>query len=150
GDDVRRLTKRHTEDAEAYRLYLKGRYHWNKRNPEGMRKAIEYFHRALDNDSCYALAYAGLADAYIYLSFLNVVPSREAMPKAKSAAAKALEMDDHLAEAHISLGYTSFTYDGDWLAAGKHFEEALAMNPAYSGAHTFYPFYLSSVGRSEE
>jgi tetratricopeptide (TPR) repeat protein len=84
------------------------------------------------------------------LSFFNVVPSREAMPKARAAAAKALEIDDDLAEAHVSLGYVSFTYEWDWSAAGKHFEQALALNPAYSRAHTFYAFYLSSVGRSEE
>jgi TolB-like protein/Tfp pilus assembly protein PilF len=150
GDEKQRLTKRYTEDAEAYRFYQKGRYHWNKRTPEGVKKAIEYFHQALDKDPAYSLAYAGLADTYAYLSFFHVVPPREAMPKAKTAAAKALEIDDHLAEAHVALGYVSFTYDGDWPAAGKHFEEALALNPAYSRAHTFYPFYLSSLGRSEE
>ena len=147
GDQKQRLTKRYTEDAEAYRLYLKGRYHWNKRSAEGLQKAIEYFRQALDKDPAYSLAHAGLADTYAYLPFFQVVPPREAMPKAKIAAAKALEIDDHLAEAHVSLGYVSFTYDGDWLAAGKHFEQALALNPAYSGAHTFYAFYLSSRGR---
>jgi tetratricopeptide (TPR) repeat protein len=149
-DEVQRITKRQTEDAEAYRLYLKGRYHWNRRNPEGIWKAIEYFRRALENDSAYAPAYGGLADAYVYLSFLNVTPPREAMPKAKSAAAKALEMDDQLAEAHVSLGYASFSYDGDWLAAGRYFEQALAMNPGYSRTHTFYALYLSSLGRHEQ
>ena len=150
GDQVKRLAKRQTEDAEAYRLYLKGRYHWNKRNPDAMRRAIECFHKALDSDPGYALAYTGLADTYNHLSFLNVVPPRDAMPKAKGAASKALEMDDELAEAHVSLGYASFTYDGDWLAAGKHFEQALALNPSYSRTHTFYAFYLSSLGRHEE
>src|SRR5215813_11530730 len=144
------LTKRHTEDAEAYRLYLKGRYHWNKRNPEGFQKAVECFRQALDKDPDYSLAYAGLADTYIYLSFFNVLAPRDAMPQAKSAAVKGLEIDKDLAEAHVSLGYISFTYDGDWAAAGKHFEQALALNPAYCRAHTFYPFYLSSLGRSEE
>ena len=150
GDQKQRLTKRYTEDAEAYRLYLKGRYHWNKRNPEGLQKAVECFRQALDKDPAYSLAYAGLADTYPYLSFFHVVPPRVAMPKAKTAAAKALEIDDHLAEAHVSLGYVSFTYDGDWSTAGRHFEQALALNPAYTGAHTFYAFYLSSLGRSEE
>ena len=150
GDEKQRLTKRYTEDAEAYRLYLKGRYHWNKRNPEDLQKAVEYFRQALDKDPAYSLAYAGLADTYPYLSFFHVVPPRVAMPKAKTAAAKALEIDDHLAEAHVSLGYVSFTYDGDWSTAGKHFEQALALNPAYAGAHTFYAFYLSSLGQSEE
>jgi TolB-like protein/Tfp pilus assembly protein PilF len=150
GDEKRRLTKRYTEDAEAYRLYLKGRYHWNKRNPEGLQKAVDYFQQALNRDPVYPLAYAGLADTYAYLSFFHVVPPRQAMPKAKAAAVKALEIDDHLAEAHVSLGYVSFTYDGDWSAAGTHFEQALALNPIYSGAHTFYAFYLNSLGRSEE
>jgi TolB-like protein/Tfp pilus assembly protein PilF len=150
GDEKRRLTKRYTEDAEAYRLYLKGRYHWNKRNPEDLQKAVDYFQQALNRDPVYPLAYAGLADTYAYLSFFHVVPPRQAMPKAKAAAVKALEIDDHLAEAHVSLGYVSFTYDGDWSAAGKHFEQALALNPIYSGAHTFYAFYLNSLGRSEE
>ena len=150
GNEKQRLTKRYTEDAEAYRLYLKGRYHWNKRTPDGVQKAIEYFQQALEKDPAYSLAYAGLADTYAYLSFFNVIPSRQAMPKAKAAAAKALEIDHDLAEAHVSLGYVSFTYEWDWLAAGKHFEQALALNPAYSRAHTFYAFYLSSLGRSEE
>ncbi len=150
GDEKQRLTKRYTEDAEAYRLYLKGRYHWNKRNPEGLQKAAEYFRQALDKDPAYSPAYAGLADTYAYLSFFNVVAPREAMPKAKTAAVKGLEIDKDLAEAHVSLGYVSFTYDGDWAAAGKHFEQALALNPAYFRAHTFYPLYLSSLGRSEE
>ena len=150
GDEKQRLTKRYTEDAEAYRLYLKGRYHWNKRTPDGVQKAIEYFQQALEKDPAYSLAYAGLADTYAYLSFFNVIPSRQAMPKAKAAAAKALEIDHDLAEAHVSLGYVSFTYEWDWLAAGEHFEQALALNPAYSKAHTFYALYLSSLGRSGE
>jgi TolB-like protein/Tfp pilus assembly protein PilF len=150
GDQKQRLTKRYTEDAEAYRLYLKGRYHWNKRSADGFQKAVEYFRQAIDKDPAYSLAYAGLADTYAYLPFFHGVPPREAMPKAKTAAAKAVEIDDHLAEPHVSLGYVSFIYDGDWSAAGKHFEQALALNPAYTGAHTFYAFYLSSLGRSEE
>ena len=150
GDEKQRLTKRYTEDAEAYRLYLKGRYHWNKRSREGLQKAVEYFRQALDRDPAYSLAYAGLADTYAHLSFFNVVAPREAMPKAKAAAVKGLEIDKDLAEAHVSLGYVSFTYDGDWPAAGKHFEQALTLNPAYSRGHTFYAFYLSSLGRSEE
>jgi hypothetical protein len=113
GDEKGRLSKRYTQDAEAYRVYLKGRYHWNKRTPEGVQRAIEYFQQALDKDPTYALACAGLADTYAYLSFFGVVPPSEAMPKAKAAAAKALEIDDQLAEAHVSLGYVSFTYDGD-------------------------------------
>jgi TolB-like protein/Tfp pilus assembly protein PilF len=145
-----RLANRHPINPEAYKLYLKGRYHWNKRSLEGFQKAIEYFQLAVAKDPAYALAYVGLADTYTYFSFFDVVPPREAMPKAKAAAARALEIDNRLGEAHVSLGYISYMYDWDWPAAGKHFEQALTLNPAYSRAHTFYPFYLSSLGRSEE
>ncbi len=150
GNEKQRLTKRYTEDSEAYRLYLKGRYHWNKRSPEGLQKAVEYFRQALDQDPAYSLAYVGLADTYAYLSFFNLVAPCEAMPKAKAAAMKGLWIDNDIAEAHVSMGYISFIYDGNWAAAGKHFEQALALNPAYSRAHTFYALYLSSLGRSEE
>ena len=150
GDEKQRLAKRYTEDAEAYQFYLKGRYYWNKRSPEGAQKAVSYFQQAIDKDAAYALAYAGLADAYTYLSFFNVVPPREAMPSAKAAAMKALEIDKHLAEAHVSLGYISFAYDWDWTAAGKHFDQALALNPTLTRAHNFYPLYLSSRGMAQQ
>jgi TolB-like protein/Tfp pilus assembly protein PilF len=145
-----RLASTRPIDPEAYRLYLKGRYYWNKRSLEGFQKAIEYFQQATAKDPAYALAYVGLADTYTYFSFFDVVPSREAMQNAKAAAARALEIDDRLGEAHVSLGYVSYMYDWDWPAAGKHFEQGLTLNPAYSRAHTFYPLYLSSLGRSEE
>jgi TolB-like protein/Tfp pilus assembly protein PilF/predicted Ser/Thr protein kinase len=149
-EEKQRLTKRYTEDPQAYQLYLQGRYYQNKRSAEGYLKALEYFQRAVDKDPAYALAYAGLADDYAQLSFFNVFPPREVMPKAKAAAARALEIDEHLGEAHVSLGYVSFTYDFDWAEAGKHFEQALALNPAYSEAQPAYPLYLSSLGRSQE
>jgi TolB-like protein/DNA-binding winged helix-turn-helix (wHTH) protein/Tfp pilus assembly protein PilF len=150
GDEKQRLAKRYTEDAEAYQFYLKGRYYWNKRSPEGTRKAVSYFQQAIDKDPSYALAYAGLADAYTYLSFFNLAPPRDAMPRAKAAAMKALEIDEHLAEAHVSLGYISFAYDWDWSAAGKHFDQALALNPTLTRAHNFYPLYLSSRGMAQQ
>ncbi len=150
GDDKQRLVKLYTVDSEAYQSYLKGRYYWNKRSPEGTQKAVGYFQQAIGKDPAYALAYAGLADAYTYLSFFNVVPPREAMPSAKAAAMKALEIDEHLAEAHVSLGYISFAYDWDWTAAGKHFDQALALNPTLTRAHNFYPLYLSSRGMAQQ
>jgi TolB-like protein/DNA-binding winged helix-turn-helix (wHTH) protein/Tfp pilus assembly protein PilF len=150
GDEKQRLAKRYTEDAEAYQFYLKGRYYWNKRSPEGTRKAVSYFQQAKDKDPAYALAYAGLADAYTYLSFFNLAPPRDAMPRAKTAAMMALEIDEHLAEAHVSLGYISFAYDWDWSAAGKHFDQALALNPTLTRAHNFYPLYLSSRGMAQQ
>jgi TolB-like protein/DNA-binding winged helix-turn-helix (wHTH) protein/Tfp pilus assembly protein PilF len=149
-DEKQRLAKRYTGDAEAYRFYLKGRYFCNKRTSEGTQKAVDYFQRAIERDPAYALAYAGLADAYTRISFFDVAPPRDAMPRAKAAATKALEIDDRLAEAHDSLGYISFAYDWDWSAAGRHFEQALALNPSYTEALNFYPFYLSSLGRSQE
>jgi TolB-like protein/DNA-binding winged helix-turn-helix (wHTH) protein/Tfp pilus assembly protein PilF len=150
GDEKQRLAKRYAENAEAYQFYLKGRYYWNKRSPEGTRKAVTDFQQAIDKDPAFALAYAGLADAYTYLSFFNVVSPREAMPIAKAAAMKALEIDEHLAEAHVSLGYISFAYDWDWTAAGKHFDQALALNPTLTRAHNFYPLYLSSRGMAQQ
>jgi serine/threonine protein kinase/tetratricopeptide (TPR) repeat protein len=144
------LVRAGTKNLEAYQLYLKGRFHWTKRTPDGSRKAIEYFHEAIDKDPAYALAYTGLADAYNEASFLNVFPPREVIPKAKAAATKALEIDDGLAEAHVSLAYASFTYDRDWTAAGRHFEQALAANPSYVRSHASYPLFLGSLGRFEE
>jgi serine/threonine protein kinase/Tfp pilus assembly protein PilF len=144
------LVRAGTKNLEAYQLYLKGRFHWNKRTPDGLQKAIEYFREAIEKDPDYALAYTGLADTYNMASFLNVFPPADVMPKAKTAAATALEIDDGLAEAHVSLGYASFTYDWDWTAAGSHFRQALGANPSYVRNHAFYPLYLSSLGRFEE
>src|SRR5260370_6598948 len=145
-----RLGNTRSIDPEAYRLYLKGRYFWYKLKPEAMQKAIEYFQQALEKDPAYALAYAGLADSYNSLAFFTVLPPREVMPKAKAAAVKALELDDSLAEAHVSLGWAGFTYDLDWPAAGKHLERAIVLNPAYPLAHSYYALYLGALGRSEE
>ena len=144
------LVRAGTNNLEAYQLYLKGRFHWNKRTPDGMQKAIQYFREAIEEDPAYALAYAGLADTYNLASFLNVFPPGEVMPKAKAAATKALEIDERLAEARVSLGYASFTYDWDWTAAGRHFQQALAVYPSYVRNHAFYPLYLSALGRFEE
>jgi TolB-like protein/Tfp pilus assembly protein PilF len=150
GTEKDRLSKRYTADAEAYQLYLKGRYFWYKRTPDGFLKAREAFQRAVDRDPNYALAYVGLADTYAQFSFFNVFPPREVMPKAKAAATRALEIDDHLAEAHIALGYASYIYDFDWTEAGKHFDRAKDLNPAAVRGDTFYPLFLSSQGKSQE
>ncbi len=149
-DSRARLVRTGTKDLEAYQLYLKGRFHWNKRSADGLRKALEYFHQAIAKDPKYAIAYVGLADAYNMMSFRNVLAPSVLMPKAKAAAAKALELDAHLAEPQVSLAYAAFTYDRDWSAAAGHFEQALAINPSYVLNHAFYPLYLSSCGRSEE
>ena len=145
-----RLANTHQTHPEAYRLYLKGRFYWYKLTPQAMQKAIEYFQQALEKDPAYAPAYAGLADTYNTLAFFTVFPPREVVPKAKAAAARALEIDANFAEAHVSLGWAGFTYDLDWPAAGKHFERAVVLNPAYPVAHSFYSLYLGALGRSEE
>jgi eukaryotic-like serine/threonine-protein kinase len=148
GEEKQRLTKRYTENAEAYQLYLKGRYYWNKGTEDGGNKAIECFQQAIKKDPGYALAYSGLADTYNLLSAFAWLPPREVIPKSKAAALKALEIDDHLAEAHNALGYASFSYDWDWPAAGRHFERALALNPSASGMS--YSTYLAALGRTDE
>ena len=150
GEETQRLTKRHTENPEAYQLYLKGRYYWNKATPEGSHKAIEYFQQAIDKDPNYALAYAGLADTYNRFAFLNVLPPREVIPKTKATARKALEIDDTLAEPHVALAWVSYSFDWDWVAAGRHLERALALNPAHPMGHVFNSLYLGALGRSEE
>src|SRR5262249_39250033 len=122
----------------------------NKLTPEGLQRATEYFQQAIDKDPAYAMAYAGLADTYNSLSFFNMLPPREVMPRAKAAAAKALELDERLAEAHASLGWASFAYDWDWPAVGKNFERALALNPVYPTPHKYYPLYLGALGGWEE
>jgi serine/threonine protein kinase len=150
GDEKQRLAKRYTTDAEAYELYLKGRYHWNKRTGEGFIQARDYFQQSIDKDPAYALAYAGLADAYAQLAFFNVAPPRDVMPKAKAAAMKALEIDGQLGEAYLPLGYITYTYDFDWAAAKTDFDKALELNKTYTRSHTFYPLYLSSLGQSQQ
>jgi adenylate cyclase len=151
GAEQHAIVARPTENSEAYQRYLKGRFFWNKFTPEGFQKAIEYFQQATEKDPAYALAYVGLADSYQMLGFWGVFPPREMWPKGKAAALKALELDDNLAEAHVALGWVSFTYDWDWLAAEKHFERALALNPSPSTAHyPWYSIYLGTLGRSNE
>ena len=151
GEEKRRLTKRYTENTEAYHLYLKGRYYTNKRTTEWIRKGIQYFHQAIDLDPNYALAHAGLADAYAFLSSsTGECPPREFYPKAEAAALKALEIDSTLAEAHTSLGFFRLLYDWDFAGDEREFERAIELNPNYANAHDGYSFYLKAVGRHEE
>jgi len=150
GDDKKRLVKRHTENAEAYGLYLKGRYQWNKQTLDGMETGINFFKQAIDKDPRYGLAYAGLADAYALLADYNVLAAKEVMPSAKTAAMKALEIDDAISEAHASLGWAKLTLDWDWAGAEKEFQRALELNPNYATAHQWYADYLTVVGRPDE
>ncbi|HEV2351518.1 MAG TPA: protein kinase [Terriglobia bacterium] len=136
----------------AYEAYLKGRYHWNKRSSEGLERAIHYFQEAIRQDPNHAPAYAGLADSFALLGTVpyDAMPPREAMPKAKDAAAKALFLDETLAEAHASLAYILMSYDWDFEDAEREFQRALALNPGYATAHQWYALFLSVMGRKEE
>jgi len=148
-DERRWLTKRYTDNSAAYHLYLKGRYHWNKYGHEGLGRAIEYFTRAIEEDPVYALAYAGLADSYYRLSNFYL-PTREAMPKAKLAAKKALEIDETLAEAHAALGLICLFYDWDWMTAEQELSRAIELNPGYAIAHQRMAVFFNLRGRLED
>jgi serine/threonine-protein kinase len=150
GEERERVAKRYTKDAEAYDAYLKGRFFWAKRTLEGTRQAVEYFERALERDPAYALAYAGLGDCHRRLPIMIDAPSREAFPKAKAAALKALEIDGRLAEAHATLGWIAFWYEWDWPGAERAFLRALEIDPHHSSAHLGYGHIHSMLGRHEE
>ena len=152
GEEEKRLAKSHTANPEAFQDYLKGRFWWNKRaeSPEGLTKGIDYFQQAIAKDPTYALAYTGLADSYNALPFFGYVPPKDAYPKAKEAALKALEIDSALAEAHNSLAVPKAYYDLDWAGAEKEFQRAIELNPGYSTAHLFYGAALNNMGRLEE
>jgi DNA-binding winged helix-turn-helix (wHTH) protein/TolB-like protein/Flp pilus assembly protein TadD len=132
------LTRRYTDNAEAYQLYLKGRYFWNKRTEDGFKRGVELFKQAVEKDSSYALAYAGLADSYIGLTFYNFAAPHEAMPRAKEAAMSAIRIDETLAEAHASLAHVRVNYDWDWADAQKEFKRSIGLNPDYATAHEWY------------
>jgi DNA-binding winged helix-turn-helix (wHTH) protein/TolB-like protein len=149
-EQKQRLTKHYTEDTEAYQSYIKGRYFWNKRTSEDIKKAVGFFEDAIIEDPNYALAYAGLADSYATLGILDDLPPKEIMPKARSAALKALELDDELAEAHTSLGYVKHRYEWDWPGAEREFRRAIELNPDYSRAHQWLGWYLTSLGKFDE
>jgi serine/threonine protein kinase/tetratricopeptide (TPR) repeat protein len=150
GEEKKRLTKRYTENAEAYQLYLKGRYAWNKRSEEWVKKGIAYFNQAIEVDRNYALAFAGLADSYNVLGILDYLPAKEAYPKARAAAAKALEIDDALAEAHTSLARVKQDYEWDWRGAEQEYKRAIALNSNYPTAHHWFDILLSVMGRHAE
>ena len=147
GEDEEKLAKRYTNDAEAYQLYLKGRYFWNKRNEEGFRNGIEHFKRAEEKDPTFALAFSGLADSYALLCDIGAVRPVDEMPKAKAAAQKAVDADPTLAEAYTSRAFVRLAYDWDWLGAQNDFQQALKLNPQYPTAHQWYASYLMQMGK---
>lgn len=147
GADEEKLAKRYTKDAEAYELYLKGRYFWNKRNEQGFRNGIDYFKRAEEKDPTFALAFSGLADSYALLCDIGVARPVDEMPKAKAAAQKAVDADPTLAEAYTSRAFVRLAYDWDWLGAESDFQQALKLNPKYPTAHQWYASYLMQMGK---
>src|SRR5260370_9030518 len=135
---------------EAYDLYLKGRYFWNKRTVQGFQQAIEYFQQAITKDPNYARAFAGFADSYALVSSYRFPPQQQLMPSARTAALRALQIDDSLAEAHTSLALITENYDWDWQTAEKEYRRAIQLDPNYATAHHWYAEYLSFQGRFDE
>ena len=148
--EKKQLTKRHTENVEAYRLYLKGRHYWNRWTEEGFYKAIEQFQRAVDNDPGYALAYAGLADCYVLLGWNCYLPPKQAFPKAKAAANAALQLDSDLAEAHTALAAQLWLDDWQWDKAEAEFKRSLELCPTYPTANHWCAEYMMTMDRHEE
>ena len=143
GEEIKRATRRHTEDPEAYQLYLKGRYYWNQGTVSGYKKSIEYLQQAIAKDPKYAVAYAGLADAYLFLGSFWV----EAISEAKAAALKAMQLDPTLGEAHVALGHIRLWLDWDWPGAEAEFKRGIDLDPNSALAHNEYAMYLAAVGR---
>jgi eukaryotic-like serine/threonine-protein kinase len=148
--EKKRLTKHHTENAEAYRLYLKGRHYWNRWTEEGFYKAIEYFQQAVEKDPSYALAYTGVADSYVLLGWNSYLPPKEAFPKGKAAAIIALGLDRDLAEAHTSLAALLWLHDWQWSEAQEEFKRSLELGPTYATANHWYAEYVMTMGRHVE
>jgi tetratricopeptide (TPR) repeat protein len=149
-EERRRLAKHYTDNTDAYQAYLKGRYFWNQRTPEGVRKGIKYFEEAIGIDPNYALAYSGLADSYDVLAAYGVLPPKECLPRSRAAATKALEIDDRVAEAHTSLGYVKGAYEWDWSNAEREGRRALELNPDYATGHQYYALFLIAMQRFDE
>ncbi len=150
GKERAAIAGRHTRDVEAYNSYLQGRYFWNKRTEVGFQKGLEYFRQAIERDPTYALAYAGIADCFNLLGWYCVISSKEAFPSAKSAAERALEIDEDLSEALTSLAFATMLYDWRWEEAEREFKRAIELNPGYATAHHWYAEYLASMGRMDE
>ncbi len=150
GEEQAGLTKRYTENTHAYQAYLRGRHYWSKRTVDGLRRALEHFQKAIDLDPGYALAYDGLADTYNILGYYNTHRPRDAYPRGKEAAARALALDPQLAEAHASLGYALLFFDYDWEGAGQSLARAIELNPKYATAHQWNAWYLFQMERWDD
>jgi len=145
-----RLATNRVVDPAAHEDYIRGRYYWNKRTEEGLKRGIDYFRQAIDLEPTYAEAYDGLADCWMGLAWYGYVPSKDAFSRAKAAATRAVELNGSMAEAHTSLAFVSANYDYDWKAAEDGYQRAIALNPNYANAHHWYADFLSAMGRHEE
>ncbi len=150
GEQRQLLAKRYTDDTEAYKLYLKGTYYSSKWTEEGWKKGIEHFKQAIDRDPNYALAYAGLSNTYVRLGLQGGMLQKDAYPKAKAAALKAVKIDDTLAEAHASLGFVKQLYDWDWSGAKSELQRAIEINPNYAEGHYIYCYHFVHMGQFDE
>jgi eukaryotic-like serine/threonine-protein kinase len=148
--EKKRLIKRHTQDPEAYRLYLQGRHHWNRWTEEGFYKAIGYFLQAVERDPGYALAFAGLADSYVLLGWNSYLPPQDAFPQGRAAAMNALDLDPGLGEAHASLAAVLWLYDWQWPEAQAEFKRSLALNPTYPTANHWHAEFVMTMGHPVE
>src|SRR6266536_2701317 len=150
GAEEQKIAKNYTQDTEAYQLYLRGRYHWNKRTTADVKKSIEYFQQAIDKDPAYGLAYAGLAEAYILVPQYGLGSPQEGYPKARAAALKAIEIDGTLAEAHNALAAIKSNYEWKFDEAEAEWQKTIALNPNYATAHQWYSEHLVAMGRYDE
>ena len=150
GADVAKVEKNYTADPEAYQLYLKGKFHWNKRTGEALRKAAEFYNQAIEKDPNYALAYSGLAETYVLFSSYDVAPGSDSMPQAKAAALRALAIDEQLAEAHTALGFYLSNYEWERAASEKEYRRAIELKPNYPTAHHWLGADLSNVKRFDD
>ena len=149
-DEQARFAHARGFDPAAYDAYLKGRFYWNERTGENLKKSLQFFEEAIAKDPHNPLPYAGKADAYDMFGNYSLLPPQQAFPKAEEAARKALEMDDSLAEAHSSLGFARYQYDWDWAGAEHEFQRAIELKPNYATAHQWYAELLAANGRFEE
>ena len=149
-DERSRLAKRYTGSFEAYQLYLKGRYFWNKRTAAGLQESFDLFKQAIEIDPAFALAYAGLADAYALGVWQDALPQKVYIPLAKAAASKALELDETVGEAHASLGFIRFWYEWDFAGAESSYRRAIELRPNHATAHQWYGECLALTGRTEQ
>lgn len=150
GAERKLLTKRETKNTDAYQAYLRGRYYWNKFTEESFQRAIASFNEAINIDPEYALAYAGLGDLYNWLGVLGVLPPSETWGRGRKMSARAVALDDSLAEAHAALGFALLCYDRDWAGGERELQRALELNPHYATAHQWYCFQLAAEGRFAE